>query len=105
MSATKLDTSGVFSNPSADGSETLLNLPKNTFRVRKNGIDFQTGKPIPDWTEMTVALQSPDDGKNIQCTGVVVGCHGSQSAGYSVSMVFMNLTPQSEATLAQLAVG
>ena len=104
MSATKLDTSGVFSDPSADGQETLLTLPQNTFRVRKNGIEFQTAKPIPDWTEMTVALQSPDGGKNIKCTGVVVGCHGNQTAGYSVSMVFMNLTPQSEATLAQLAV-
>ncbi len=105
MSATKLDTSGVFSNPSSNGPETLLTLPANTFRVCKNGIEFQTSKPIADWTEMTVELQSPDGGKNIQCNGVVVGCHGTSSTGYSVSMVFMNLTPQSEATLAQLAAG
>jgi len=105
MSATKLDTSGVFSDSAQSGQGTLLTLPSTSFRVSKNGIEFQTTKPMADWTEMTVELEDPNGGKNVKCTGIVVGCNGSQSTGYSVSMVFMNLTPGAEASLAQLSAG
>jgi len=105
MSATKLDTSGVFSESPESGQETLLTLPADSFHVSKNGIEFQTSKPIADWTEMTVELEDPSGGESVKCTGIVVGCNGSQSTGYSVSMVFMNLTPGAEASLAQLSAG
>jgi len=105
MSATKLDTSGVFSDSPESGQETLLSLPSNSFHVSKNGIEFQTAKPIADWTEMTVELEGPKGGKSVKCTGIVVGCNGSKATGYSVSMVFMNLTPGAEASLAQLSAG
>ncbi len=105
MSATKLDTSGVFSESPQSGQETLLTLPANSFHVSKNGIEFQTAEPIADWTEMTVELQDPNGGQSVKCNGVVVGCTGSPSMGYSVSMLFMNLSPGAEASLAQLSAG
>ena len=54
---------------------------------------------------MTVELEGPKGGKSVKCTGIVVGCNGSKATGYSVSMVFMNLTPGAEASLAQLSAG
>ena len=80
MSATKLDTSGVFSDSPESGQETLLTLPSNSFNVSKNGIEFQTSRPIADWTEMTVELEDPNGSKSVKCTGIVVGCNGLVSA-------------------------
>ena len=103
MSTSKFDTSGVFQPLKVQGQQTRLTLPANAIRVRKNGVEFRTDQSIQPWTELTVDLQSPLDGKKIHCTGVVVECHGNRHTGFLVSIVFMNLSRQSQARLAQLA--
>ena len=103
MSTSKLDTSGIFQAPKITTAQTRLALAASAIRFRKNGIEFRTDKPIPAWTEMTVDLQSPVDGKNVHCTGVVVDCAGNRHAGYLVSMVFMNMSRQSQERFNQLA--
>ena len=52
---------------------------------------------------MTVALQSSGDPKKVNCTGVVVACDGNRHTGYAVSMLFMNLSRQSQERLNLLA--
>lgn len=103
MTTSKLDTSGVFGSVGAGTSETHLSLPMDAVQFHKNGIVFPCGRPIPDWKEMTVELHSPRDGQRISCTGVVVSCQGTSQQGYSVSMVFLNLSEQSARTLSALA--
>ena len=103
MSTSKLDTSGVFQHLKIESEQTRLSLPANAIRFRKNGIEFRSEKPIPSWTEMTVDLQSPKDGRKVHCTGIVVDCQGNRHTGYSVSMVFMNLSRQSQEHLTKLA--
>ena len=82
---------------------THLHLAAETTRFRKNGIEFQSAEPIAAWTEMTVALCDPKDGHEISATGVVVDCRGDRHQGYTVSMVFMELTPMAEARLSLMA--
>lgn len=103
MSTSKSDTSGIFAPLTVESAETRLSLAADAVRIRKNGIEFKCGKPLPDWTEMTVDLHSPRDGKRVQCTGVVVACQGNRHSGYTVSMVFVNLTRQAQANLSLLA--
>jgi hypothetical protein len=103
MSTSKLDTSGIFQLPRISTTQTRLALPANSIRFRKNGIEFRTDKSISAWTEMTVDLQSPVDGKKVHCTGVVVDCSGNRHVGYLVSMVFMNMSRQSQERFNQLA--
>ncbi len=103
MSTSKLDTSGVFQSLTIQSTQTQLPLPAHAVRVRKNGIEFRSVKPIPTWTEMTVDLHSAADGKKVHATGVVVDCNGNRHVGYLVSMVFLHLSRQSQERLAQLA--
>lgn len=103
MSTSKLDTSGVFQPVMLKTNSTQLTLSSTDVRVRKNGIEFLSSRPLPAWAEMTVELQSPKDGKKIKATGVVVDCVGNRHSGYSVSMIFMNLSRQSQAHLSTLA--
>ncbi len=103
MSTSKLDTSGIFQPAKISSSQTRLALSANAIRFRKNGIEFRADKPITPWKEMTVDLQSPVDGKKVHCTGVVVDCTGNRHAGYLVSMVFMNMSRQSQERFNQLA--
>lgn len=78
-------------------------LPASAIRFRRNGIEFHTAEPIPTWTEMTVDLQSPREARKMHCTGIVVDCQGNRHSGYSVSMLFVNLSRQSQQQLSQLA--
>lgn len=103
MSTSKLDTSGVFQPLNIQVHQTRLTLPANGIRFRKNGIEFRSSDPIPVWTEMTVDLYSGADGKKVHCTGVIVDCNGNRHIGYLVSMVFMNLSRQSQQRLSELA--
>lgn len=84
-------------------SATQLNLSADTTRIRKNGIEFRSAAPIAAWTEMTVALRDPEDGQEVSATGVVVDCRGDRHQGYTVSMVFMELTPLAQARLSLMA--
>lgn len=103
MSTSKLDLSGVFQPLHLQSQETELSLPMQAIRFRKNGIEFCSKTPISKWTEMNVDLQSPRGSKKVHCTGIVVDCIGSKHTGYLVSMVFMNLTRQSQERLTELA--
>lgn len=102
MSSSKLDTSGAFDPVKIQLSETQLSIPTTDIRVRKSGIEFLSVKPVPIWTEMTVDLCSPETSRTVHCTGVVVECTGNRHTGYLVSIVFMNLSRQSQQRLAEL---
>jgi hypothetical protein len=79
-----------------------LDLAAGTTRIRSNGIEFRSATPIAPWTEMTVVLHGPQ-AEEISATGVVVDCRGDRHQGYTVSMVFMELTPHAQARLSLLA--
>lgn len=104
MSTSKLDRSGAFQAVTVHTQQTKLVLASGQVAIRKNGIEFFSPHAIPEWTEVTVDLRSPGDSGPVRGHGVVVDCAGNRHAGYIVSLVFMNLTRQSQERLSQLAV-
>lgn len=100
MSARKIDLHG--SIQATSHAQTRLSLPASAVRIRKSGIEFRSDHPIPAWTEMILDLQRPD-AKKFHCTGVVVACDGNRHSGYSVSLLFTNLSRHSQAFLSSLA--
>jgi hypothetical protein len=104
MSAKKL-TGPVSFHPavSVASRDARLELSADTVSIHKNGIEFRSPAPFKEWSEMTVSLQSPQDGSEVSCHGVIVGCAGSKHAGYHVSLVFTSLTPQAEKQLGVMA--
>jgi hypothetical protein len=76
-----------------------LTLPAEAVRVRKNGIEFRSRDAIQPWTEMTLSLQRTGETKKIHCTGVIVACNGNRREGFVISMLFTNLSRQSQARL------
>jgi hypothetical protein len=103
MAASRLDNSGVFRSLSIQAETDHLTFPPSAVHVRRNGIEFQSTKPYPVWTEMTVALKSPGEERKLKCTGVVVDCAGNRHTGYTVSLLFLNLSRQSQERLDALA--
>ena len=103
MSARKLAHSELFQPVTLQSPTTRLALPASAVRIRKNGIEFKSREPIPAWTEMTVGLQTPSESKKLTCTGVVVACTGDRHSGYTVSMLFTNLSRNAQARLETLA--
>jgi hypothetical protein len=103
MSARK---SGDLGTPQASVSmaarQARLSLPRESVVIHKNGIEFHSPTPFAVWREMTVALQTPDNGE-VHCTGVVVNCAGNKHAGWHVSMVFTDLSRQAQARLTSMA--
>jgi PilZ domain len=86
-----------------EGRQSRLDLSLDAVSVHKSGIEFRSPTPFNEWTEMTVALQSPQDGARLQCSGVVIACSGSRHAGYRVSMVFTHVSDQARARLNSMA--
>ena len=80
-----------------------LELSADTVSIHKNGIEFRSPAPFNEWSEMTVALQSPQDGSRISCHGVIVGCAGNKHTGFHVALVFTGLTSQTEKQLGVMA--
>jgi len=76
-----------------------LTLPMDAVAVRKNGIEFRNGNPIPAWTEMTVSLQGPNPARKVNFTGVVVACSGDRREGYMITMLFTHVSRLSQARL------
>jgi len=103
MSSSKADTSGVFEPVTVQRDQTRLALPPDAVRVRRNGIEFRSATPIPVWTEMTVSLQSPGESSRVNCNGVIVACSGNRHTGYAISVLFMNLSRQSQEKISLLA--
>jgi hypothetical protein len=81
-----------------------LDLPASAVRLRKNGIEFRSENVIPVWTEMTIAMETPQTSKKLSFTGVVVACNGNRHAGYMVSMLFTNVSKQVQAKLDSLVL-
>lgn len=86
-----------------EGRQARLELSTETVSIHKNGIEFRSPTPFTEWTEMTVALQSPRGGK-IQCSGVVIGCSGNKHGGYRVSLVFTSVSKQAQSQLNTMAI-
>ncbi len=105
MSARKIESS-TLAQPSVTlrAQTTCLDLPANSVRIRKNGIEFRSETTIPVWTEMTVALQAVTDSRKVNFTGVVVACTGNRHAGYVVSLLFTNVSRQAQARLHSMTV-
>jgi hypothetical protein len=102
MGSRKLDKS-AFHPVVIDSRQTHLTLPPEAVRFRKSGIEFNSPVPLNPWVEMTVEMESPRDGRRLQCTGVVVLCDGSRHAGYAVSMLFTGIDRQTQTQLNQIA--
>lgn len=88
---------------SADAA-TTLNLPARAVTIRKNGIEFLSARPLAPWTEVTLAIESPSEGRKVTCRGVVVACDGNRHAGFQVALLFVGLTPQLQQRLESLAL-
>lgn len=100
MSARKVGSIG-FQPVTLEARQTRLELSTDSVAVHKSGIEFRSPTPFTPWTEMTVALTSPN-GK-LHCTGVVVNCSGNKHMGYRISMLFTSLTKQAQAQLNVMA--
>ena len=104
MSAKQIRGLGSLENSvSITGRQATLELAAEKVSVHKNGIEFCSPTPFTEWSEMTITLQSPLDGKQLSCHGVVIGCTGRKNSGYHVSMLFTSLTPQTEKQLGVMA--
>jgi hypothetical protein len=100
MSAKKLTGGNSFqTSVNVASPDAQLALSATTVTIHKNGIEFRSPNPFNEWSEMTVALQSPRDGSRISCHGVIVGCAGNKHTGYHVSLVFTGLNPEAEKQL------
>jgi len=103
MSARKATATSFSSeNITLQGREARLTLSEDSVVIHRGGIEFRSPTAFSTWTEMTLALRSPDNAV-INCTGVVISCSGSKHTGYHVSMVFTSLSKQAQARLNQLA--
>lgn len=103
MSAKQLGSDHSFHQPvTLEARQARLELSANTVVIHRNGIEFRSPSPFNLWTEMTVALQSPQGGR-LHCAGVVVACSGNKHMGYHLSMVFTGLTRQARARLQAMA--
>lgn len=103
MSARKLGSIGSLEQQvTVEARQSRLELSADTVVIHKNGIEFRSPTPFHEWTEMTVALQSPQDGR-LNCSGVVIACSGNKHAGYHVSMIFTSLSRQAQTRLNSMA--
>ncbi|HSY19824.1 MAG TPA: PilZ domain-containing protein [Candidatus Acidoferrales bacterium] len=104
MSAKKFVSGHSFEKPvTVVARQAKLELSADTVSIHKSGIEFRSPNPFNEWSEMTVSLQSPVDGSKFSANGVIVACTGTKHAGYHVSMLFTELTPQAAARLGAMA--
>jgi hypothetical protein len=103
MSTSKTDTSGVFNAPNLQPDPARLTIPVGDVRLHKSGIEFAASCPIALWTEMTVDIDSPLDGRQVCGTGTVVACSGNSKEGYLISMVLINPSRQAREQLNRFA--
>ena len=100
MSARKISSVGALGEQvTVAARQVSLTLSPEAVSIHRGGIEFRSEKSFPRWVEMTVGVQSPHDGAQVNCTGVVVDCTGNKHAGYHVSMVFTSLSKQAESRL------
>ena len=104
MSARKIGNLESLSPPlTHDAKQARLSLSHEAVVIHKSGIEFRSPTPMKEWTEMTVELQTKDNGR-IHCSGVVIASTGNKHAGYHISMVFTNMSPTAQARLSQMSL-
>ena len=103
MSARRTASAGCLQQVTVEARQSRLSLSPNSFIIHKNGIEFRSAVPFSEWTEMTMTLQSPNEGGRVHCTGVVISCTGSKHTGYHVSMVLTGLSRHAQARLSTMA--
>ena len=103
MSARNAQSTGSLHHLTVEARQTRLTLSPDAVIIHKNGIEFRSATPFSEWTEMTLALQSPGEAGRVHCTGVVISCTGNKHTGYHVSMVFTTLSRQAQARLSSMA--
>lgn len=102
MSTSKVDRSNAFNPVTVRNQSTILKLAPHQVLIRKNGVAFMSAHSIPLWTELTLELEMPLDSKKVKGTGVVVDCTGNKHCGYVVSLVFVDLSRQSQENLSRI---
>jgi hypothetical protein len=104
MSAKKVSNPGILEHSvKLAGRSATLDLSVEKVSIHKNGIEFRSPVPFTEWSEMTISLQSPVDGSQLSCHGIVVACTGTKHAGFHISMLFTGMTPQAEKQLGEIA--
>ena len=98
MSARKADPRSSANDITIHSRQTRLSLLGEDVWVRRDGIEFRSNTEFPTFTEMTVTLETPQNG-TIHCNGVVVGCSGNRHIGYVVTMVFAGMSRQDQERL------
>ena len=81
--------------------QSRLTLSHDAILFHRNGIEFRSATPFSPWTEMTLTLQTPEDGR-VHCSGVVISCTGNKHTGYHVAMVLMGMSRQAQARLSTM---
>jgi hypothetical protein len=103
MSARKIGSAGALQQITVEAREARLELVPEAIRIHKTGIEFCSDRPFSLWTEMTLALECPQGGGKVHCHGVVISCVGNRHTGYQVTMLFTDLSKQSQERLNTLA--
>jgi hypothetical protein len=103
MSARRTISAGSLEQVTVEARQTRLSLSPDSLIIHKDGMEFRSAMPFAEWTEMTMTLQSPNDGGKIHCTGVVISCTGNKHTGYHVSMVLTGLSRHAQARLSTMA--
>ncbi|MBC8096397.1 MAG: hypothetical protein H7Y43_11340 [Akkermansiaceae bacterium] len=103
MSARKIENTGSIQQVTVEARQARLSLSPASVIIHKNGIEFRSASAFSPWTEMTLSLQSPENGK-VNCAGVVISCTGNKHTGYHVSMVFTSVSKQAQARLSTMAL-
>jgi len=103
MSARKIGSIGSFQqHVTVEARQARLALSPDSVVIHKKGIEFRSPTPFAAWTEMTLTLESPENGR-VHCSGVVIACTGNKHSGYHVSLVFTGMSKQAEARLGMMA--
>ncbi|MBE7500270.1 MAG: hypothetical protein HS113_08175 [Verrucomicrobiales bacterium] len=104
MSPSKIDTLNAFQPVTVASGQTRLLLSEQEVVIRKSGLEFLSLRPLPLWAEVTVDLQSPLARRPLRGSGVVVDCTGDRHTGYTISVLLLGLSAQSQQHLQELAL-
>jgi hypothetical protein len=104
MTTSKFDPDHPFEAFALETNRTRLLLSAHEVVIRKSGLEFLSPQPLPMWTEVSITLRSPSSERPLRGNGVVVDCTGSRHTGYTVSLLLLDLSPQSQQHLRELAL-
>lgn len=97
----RLDTSYSSGQPERDDGDFQL-LDIGTYRMQESGIEFQSQNEIGLYTEMHLQIVNPETQHTIKFKGVVIGCSGDKHKGYQVSLIYTNLTQETQMSLFEM---